>query len=383
MNHFIKFSSSTKENPSLLIYDIFEAHLSIAVLNLAKEHGVTILTLPPHSTHKLQPLDVGVMGPFKTAYNAAIDFWMLHNPGKTFTIYQVAASVELAFLKAITPSNIVAAFKKTGIFPYDRNVSDRTFDVNNTCIKNHVSITSDNFFHPHVSPNADPTTSTTIDTNKLVTNDTMVNLSTSSDFFISPKQFRGFPKSGKKNCKRRERRRRRVEEKKKGCSIIATDTPERDRIEKRLCNKKLVKLTKELKANLQKINKKLLKKDDSVLEHLTPTNEKGLIILEDDLCACDIYPKEEDFVLVKFETTKKKLFYVGKVLCVNSIKEEVTISFLWKKGDIFKMPISPDIVTIPRMDVKLLLPRLTFSGTNKRQHCHYKFEVVFDYISIC
>ena len=73
MNHFIKFSSSTKENPSLLIYDNFEARLSIAVLNLAKEHGVTILTLPPHSTHKLQPLDVGVMGPFKTAYTAAID----------------------------------------------------------------------------------------------------------------------------------------------------------------------------------------------------------------------------------------------------------------------------------------------------------------------
>ena len=122
MNHFIKFSSSTKENPSLLIYDNFEAHLSKAVLNLAKEHGVTILTLPPHSTQKLQPLDVGVMGPFKTAYNAAIDLWMLHNPGKTFTIYQAAASVGLAFLKAITPSNIVAAFKKTGIFPYDRNV---------------------------------------------------------------------------------------------------------------------------------------------------------------------------------------------------------------------------------------------------------------------
>ena len=37
MNHFIKFSSSTKENPSLLICDNFEAHLSIAVLNLAKD----------------------------------------------------------------------------------------------------------------------------------------------------------------------------------------------------------------------------------------------------------------------------------------------------------------------------------------------------------
>ncbi|XP_065645824.1 uncharacterized protein LOC136076278 [Hydra vulgaris] len=189
MNHFIKFSYSTKENPSLLIFDNFEAHLSIAVLNLAKEHGVNVFTLPPYSTHKLQPLDMEVKGPFKTSYNAANDLWMLHNPGKIFTIYQVAASVGLAFLKTITPFNIVAALKKTGIFPYDTNVFT---DIDFMC----SSVTNRNF----VSSNADPTTSTTrdiikmpsplnIDTNKLVTNDTMVDLSTSSDSFMSPKQF--------------------------------------------------------------------------------------------------------------------------------------------------------------------------------------------------
>ena len=102
--------------------------------------------------------------------------------------------------------------------------------------------------------------------------------------------------------------------------MIATDTPERDQIEKRLCNKKLVKLTKELKANLHNINKKLLKKDDSVLEHLTITNEKGLIILEDDLGACDIYPKEDDFALVKFGTTTKKIVLCWKGIMYNLCK---------------------------------------------------------------
>ena len=46
----------------------------------------------------------------------------------------------------------------------------------------------------------------------------MVDLSTSSDSFISPKQFRGFPKSGEKNSKRKER--------KKGRSMIATRASE-------------------------------------------------------------------------------------------------------------------------------------------------------------
>lgn len=59
MEHFIKHSCSSKDNPSLL-YDNHESHLSIRVLDLAKENGVTIVTFPPHSTNKLQPLDVGI-----------------------------------------------------------------------------------------------------------------------------------------------------------------------------------------------------------------------------------------------------------------------------------------------------------------------------------
>ncbi|CAH2100754.1 unnamed protein product [Euphydryas editha] len=45
MKHFIKHTSSSMENPSLLIMDNHESHLSIEALDLAKENGVTILTL--------------------------------------------------------------------------------------------------------------------------------------------------------------------------------------------------------------------------------------------------------------------------------------------------------------------------------------------------
>lgn len=67
MKHFIKYSYSSKGNPSLLIFDNQESHLSVAVLNLAKENGVTILTVPPHSCNKRQPIDVAVYKPFTTA----------------------------------------------------------------------------------------------------------------------------------------------------------------------------------------------------------------------------------------------------------------------------------------------------------------------------
>lgn len=122
IKHFVKHTSASMDNPALLIMDNHESHLSIEALDIAKSSGVTVLTLHPHTTAKLQPLDVGVNAPFKTFYNAAIDSWMMRHPGKLVTIYHVAECVGQAFLKALTPVNIVNAFKKCGIHPYDDSI---------------------------------------------------------------------------------------------------------------------------------------------------------------------------------------------------------------------------------------------------------------------
>lgn len=122
MKHFIKHTSSSKENPSILIMDNHESHLAIEALDLAKECGVTILTLHPHTSAKLQPLDVGVYAPLKTYYNASMESWLLRNPGKPATIYDLAELIGIAFTRSMTPTNIINAFKKTGIHPFDRNI---------------------------------------------------------------------------------------------------------------------------------------------------------------------------------------------------------------------------------------------------------------------
>ena len=96
IDHFIHHSKSSKDQPSLLVYDNHESHLSIEVLDKAKENGVTILTLPPHSSNKMQPLDAGVNKPFKTYYSQAMDSWMMRNPGKPISIYEIAHCVGIA-----------------------------------------------------------------------------------------------------------------------------------------------------------------------------------------------------------------------------------------------------------------------------------------------
>ena len=63
IEHFIKYSHSTKENPTLLLLDNHASHLSVQVIDMAVNNGVTMLSFPLHCSHKMQPLDVTVYGP--------------------------------------------------------------------------------------------------------------------------------------------------------------------------------------------------------------------------------------------------------------------------------------------------------------------------------
>ncbi|KAJ4436439.1 hypothetical protein ANN_19072 [Periplaneta americana] len=55
-------------------------------------------------------------------YNAAADSWLMRNPGKTVSIYEVASLIGQAHERAFSPSNIIPGFRKTGIYLFDRNV---------------------------------------------------------------------------------------------------------------------------------------------------------------------------------------------------------------------------------------------------------------------
>lgn len=70
--HFVKFLQffqshvrASVDALALLILDNHESHLSIAGLDYCKANGIIVLSLPPHCSHKLQPLDRTVYGPLK------------------------------------------------------------------------------------------------------------------------------------------------------------------------------------------------------------------------------------------------------------------------------------------------------------------------------
>ena len=124
LKHFVNHAKPDKDDPVLLILDNHDSHLSIEALNFCKESGIILLSRPPHTSHKLQPLDRGVYGPFKKAVNSVCDSWMLNNPGQTMTIYHIPGIVREALPLAITPKNIMSGFSCTGIVPFNRNIFD-------------------------------------------------------------------------------------------------------------------------------------------------------------------------------------------------------------------------------------------------------------------
>jgi hypothetical protein len=64
--HFIKHTNLTKDDPVILVQDRHYSHTrNLEVITLAHEnHGD--ICLPPHSNHKMQPMDKAFMGPLKT-----------------------------------------------------------------------------------------------------------------------------------------------------------------------------------------------------------------------------------------------------------------------------------------------------------------------------
>jgi len=79
-------------------------------------------SFPPHTSHKLQPLDRGVFAPLKKLQADEMEAWMKRNPGKVMTIHDIAGIVGTILPRAATPNNIMSGFRVSGIVPFDRNI---------------------------------------------------------------------------------------------------------------------------------------------------------------------------------------------------------------------------------------------------------------------
>ncbi|XP_030749369.1 uncharacterized protein LOC115877363 [Sitophilus oryzae] len=77
LRHIVQKTKCSMENKILLLIDNHESHVSVEAIIFCRDNGIILLSFPPHTTHKLQPLDVAVYGPFKSKLAIAQNDWMI------------------------------------------------------------------------------------------------------------------------------------------------------------------------------------------------------------------------------------------------------------------------------------------------------------------
>jgi hypothetical protein len=102
----------------LLILDGHESHHSVDFERYCKGNKIITLCMPPHSSHLLQPLDVGCFSLLKKAYGREIEHLIRCSITHVSKI-EFFPAFYAAFQATMTERNIKAAFRGAGLVPLD------------------------------------------------------------------------------------------------------------------------------------------------------------------------------------------------------------------------------------------------------------------------
>lgn len=98
----------------MLIFDGFDSHICIELIEYCLDHQIIPFCLPAHISHVLQPLDVGIFSPLKKYYSQQVSNLRVPIDKNNFPNLLAHARK-----KAFSPKNLESAFRATGIWPYN------------------------------------------------------------------------------------------------------------------------------------------------------------------------------------------------------------------------------------------------------------------------
>ena len=77
ISHFVKCLKKGRDidlnKRHLLVLDGHNSHITLEVMKIAMQSSLDIISLPSHTSHVLQPLDLACSTPFKTAFRKQRD----------------------------------------------------------------------------------------------------------------------------------------------------------------------------------------------------------------------------------------------------------------------------------------------------------------------
>jgi hypothetical protein len=116
------FNKSTKKTMKgkyrLLICDGFGSHATHEFVSFCEKNNIILFFLPSHTSHYLQPLDVGVFHAYKHWHAEAVADATYTGGGK-FTQVEILAALSGIRKKTFKKRTIEHGFRQTGIVPFN------------------------------------------------------------------------------------------------------------------------------------------------------------------------------------------------------------------------------------------------------------------------
>ena len=117
-NHFVP--NLPPARPVVLLIDGHDSHLNLELFQLAEKNGIYLYSLLQNATHLVQPADVGLFGPMKKSWYKEVRNFAQRNPNTDITKKNFCAVFKASWEEVMSPSILVNAFRKSGIYPLDR-----------------------------------------------------------------------------------------------------------------------------------------------------------------------------------------------------------------------------------------------------------------------
>lgn len=347
LRHFVENTQPSAENPVLLILDGHYSHTRNAdVIAIGREKHVHILSLPPHSSHRIQPLDVSFMAPFKTYYSQEIENWSANHRDRTLSVYCLAEIFGTAYQRAATMSVAANGFRKTGLVPLNRHAfTDEDFAAEEARIGNSSNPT-DSKLPPDMSAMPAPSSSMDPPSTPLTVDPYALTPSTPTTPFSDLSDVTPPPLPQPKPLSSRA-----------GKAAVITGTPYKDKLEeqKKIAEKKVQQKGK--KPVGEKVRKQLFSSKPKKAKIETDTEESdasissGESLWEEELSSDnDDGPKWQpvrrlkgEYIVVEYDDK----FYPGRIEDFLADGSGAEVSCMKALGGLWKWPQPPDTLQYP------------------------------------
>lgn len=289
------------KGPKVMIGDNLSSHISLEVIQLCEKNNIRFILLPPNATHLCQPLDVAVFRPIKRSWRMLLDDWKDKNSGPIpKSEFPKLLRNTLEKLHESMQNNIKSGFNATGIYPFNKQKvlnkipnrsEDGDNDLSNSWTEAFVDILSD-----------------------VRNRKELVKKSRGKKINIS---------AGKSV---------RIEDLKKKDEPLGSE-------------------------HLEVFNEIQEENSTDIYAPSTSGTQKNKIleiINEEDCIDPNIVLKRDDFIIVKYETNKRNVMYIGQVekvktplICVNFLRKKTSS----QEGPYFVFPQVKDKSNITKLQV--------------------------------